>query len=470
MIYNFYHVTDVHYYSKKNFACDYEKMPQPFTQNCIVRSEESFKKALSIISEDKDTSTVIITGDLTNHGDKNSHTEVSALLREFTEKGGNPFVVSDTHDYPYFDIYTIDENGKRKPDVHLPREEVVNMYYPFGRSKGFDSYEGDDTTYIAEILPGLYYIAMGYDLTSEDGNHSPSFSDELMEWVKGHVQKAREKGGIVICSTHWPIITPSPAYEVMGKGNVFVNGEKRIRELADMGVKLFFSGHTHIQCMKDAVSDKGNRIYSVQTSSLSGYPPKMRKVTIDTDKGIVDIRTIDIDLPEVDLGMSFTEYARHGFFGIIESIPYNMEHDVEALVKTEGGITLPEDLILKHPKITMYLGRKLNGLTYETIIKFSKKYHNMKKSDYASVKDKKFVNLLLELAALLYRGNPHYSPDTVEYKMMMGSVKKIEKLLALLKVDIKKALDGYTLPELLDPLLYNSGLDDDNVTLNIDFS
>lgn len=469
MIYNFYHITDVHYYSKKNFACDYEKMPQPYTQNCIVRSEESFKKALSIISEDKDTSTVIITGDLTNHGDRNSHTEVSALLKEFTEKGGNPFVVSDTHDYPYFDIYTIDENGKRKPDVHLPREEVVNIYYPYGRNKGFDTYAGDDTTYIAEILPGLYYIAMGYDLTSEDGNHCPSFSDGLMEWVRGHVEKVKEKGGMVICSTHWPIITPSPAYEVMGKGNVFVNGEKRIRELADMGVKLFFSGHTHIQCMKDVVSDKGNRIYSVQTSSLSGYPPKMRKITIDTEKGTADIRTIDIDLPELNLGMSFTEYARHGFFGIIESIPYNMEHDVEALVKTEGGITLPNELILKHPKITMYLGRKLNGLTYEKIIKFSKKYHGMKESDYSAVKDKKFVDLLLELAALLYRGNPHYAPDTVEYKMLMGSVKKIEKLLTLFKVDLRSSLDGYTLPELLDPLLYNSGLDDDNVTLNIDF-
>lgn len=469
MIYNFYHVTDVHYYSKKNFACDYNTLPQPHTQNCIVRSEESFKKALEIIEKDRDTSTVIITGDLTNHGDKNSHTEVRDLLCEFTQKGGNPFVVSDTHDYPYFDIYTIDENGKRKPDVHLPREEVVKMYYPYGRDKGFDSFT-DDTTYIAEILPGLYYIAMGYDLVSEDGNHSPSFSDEIMAWVKGHVEKVREKGGIVICSTHWPIITPSPAYDVMGKGNTFVNGEKRIRELADMGVRLFFSGHTHIQCMKEVVSDKGNKIYSVQTSSLSGYPPKMRKITIDTEKGTVDIRTIDIDLPELNLGVSFTEYARRGFFGIIESIPYNMEHDVEALVKTEGGITLPEDLILKHPKIVMYLGRKLNGLTYESIIKFSKKYHNMKECDYASVKDKKFVDLLLEVAALLYRGNPHYSPDTVEYKMLMGSVKKIERLLSLFRVNLEGALEGYTLSELLEPLLYNSGLDDDNVSLSVDFN
>ncbi len=469
MVYNFYHITDVHYYSKKNFACDWRTLPQPHTQNCIITSEEAIKKALSVISADEDTDTVIITGDLTNHGDEYSHNEMSALLGEFSKNGGNPFVVTDTHDYPYFDIYSIDENGKRVPAVHLPREQVVRMYYPYGRDKGFDYYKGDDTTYIAEILPGLYYIAMGYDLTSEDKNNMPSFSDELMKWVKGHVDAAREKGGIVICGTHWPIITPSPAYDVMGKGNTFVNGEKRIRELADMGVRLFFSGHTHIQRMREVTTDKGNKIYSVQTSSLSGYPPKMRKITVDTETGNVEIRTIDIDLPELSLGMSFTEYARNGFFGIIESIPYNMEHDVEALVKTEGGITLPNDFILKHPKIVMYFGKKLNALTYEKVIRFSRKYNGMKEAEYASAKDKKFVKLILELAALLYRGNPHYSPETVEYKMLMGSIKKIEKLLSRLHVNVENSLAGYTLSDILEPLLYNSGIDDDNASLKVDF-
>ena len=183
MIYSFYHITDVHYYSKKNFACDWRTFPQPSTQICILKSEEAFKKALSIVENDEDTNTVKITGDLTNHGDEYSHIEVRDLLREFTEKGGNPFVVSDSHDYPEFFIYSNDENGKKIPAVHLPREEVVQMYYPFGRDRGFDTYT-DDTTYIAEILPGLYNIAMGYDTASEQHHRAPVFSDGLMEWVE----------------------------------------------------------------------------------------------------------------------------------------------------------------------------------------------------------------------------------------------------------------------------------------------
>ena len=464
MIYNFYHITDVHYYSKRNFKCDWRTFPQPNTQICILKSEEALKKAFEIIEADADTSTVIITGDLTNFGELYSHEEMRDLLQEFTERGGNPFVYTDNHDYPYFSGCAYDENGNEVVTEHLPEEEVKEMYFPFARGKAFDTFD-DGITYIAEILPGLYHIAMGYDFL-EEGHSSPDFSNELMEWVRGHVEKAKEKGAIVTCSTHRPIVAPSPAYGVVGKGHSFPNGEARMKELADMGIRLFFSGHSHAQCMKDVVSEKGNRIYSVQTSSLAAFPPKMRKITIDTEKGTADIHTIDIELP--DLGMSFSEYSKKGFLGIIEEIPYNMEHDVEAFANTQGGVSMPKDLIMKHQRAVRFLGKKLNRLSYGRVAKFSKKYHDLKPQDYEDCKDKKFVNLVLEMISNLYRGNAPYSPDTVEYKITMGAMKKIEKILSFVRVDIKKTLGGFTLSEFIEPLLYNSGLDDDNVTVPLD--
>lgn len=465
MIYSFYHITDVHYYSKKNFRCDLSTFPQPSTQICILKSEEAFKKALETVRNDNDTSTVIITGDLTNHGESYSHEEVRDLLQKFTEDGGNVFVYTDNHDYPNFPVHSYDEKGNKVPVEHMPEKEVKEMYYPYGRDKAFEIYSGDDTTYIAEILPGLYYIALGYDVEDRESIHNPYFSDELMSWVKAQVLKAKEKGATVICSTHRPIVAPSPAYEVVGKGHSFIDGDRRMKELADMGVRLFFSGHTHIQCMKEITSDNGNRIFSVQTSSLAAFPPKMRKITIDTEKNTADIRTIDIELPDLDV--PFAEYAKRGFLGIIESIPYNMEHDVEAFANTDGGISLPKDLILKHPKIVMFLGRNLNGLTYGKVAKFSRKYHKLTERELADIKDRKFVKLILELVSNLYRGNAPYSPDTAEYKITMGSFKKIEKLISVFGINSKKLLGGYTLPEFVEPLLYNSGLDDDNVTVSL---
>ncbi len=463
----FYHITDSHFYSKKNFACDPWSLPQFDGQIAFRESEEILHKALEIILKDEDTSTVIFTGDMTDHGDRWSHEELTCILKDFTEKGGRPFVVTDSHDYPWFEIFKIDENGNKVPKEHLERETVVPMYYPYGRDKAIAVYDGDDTTYIAEILPGLRYIAMGYDLVSDEGKHDPEFSEELMVWTEVQIKKAQDDGCIVICSTHWPVVLPSPIYSIMGQGNFFLKGEECMKRLADAGVRLFFSGHTHIQCIKEVTSDKGNKLYSVQTSALSGYPPKMRKIIIDTDNNTAEVITIDIDVPELNLGMTFHEYTRKGFLGSIEEVPYNMEHDVEAFANTGGGITLPQDLIRKHPKVVMFLGKKLNNLTYGNMAEFSKKYHGMKKDEYAHLADKKVVPFVFELVAGLFKGNQIYSPDTVEYKIAMGVAKKAEKLAKLFKVDTRKFLKGYSLPEVLAPLLYNSGIDADNVKLNI---
>lgn len=467
MIYSFYHLTDLHYYSKRNFACDPWSLPQFDGQISFRESEEINKAAFDIILKDEETKTVIVTGDLTDNGDKFSHEEMTGLLKDFTEKGGRPFVFTDSHDYPWFDIFRYDENGEKVPNEHLPEDEVMPMYYPFGRDKAIAVYDGDKTSYVAELFPGLRYIAMGYDYTSEDKLHDPKFSSKLVKWVTDQIRIAKSDGAQVVCGTHWPVVLPSPIYGVLAKGNTFVNGEETLRKLADEGVRLFFSGHSHIQRIREIVSDDGNKIYSVSTSALVGFPPKMRKITIDTQSETVKIRTIDMDTPELKLGMSFNEYTRKGFLGSLEEVPYNMEHDVKAFAETGGGITLPKELILKYPKVVMYLGKKLNGLTYGKMAKFSSKYHGMKESEYAAVSQKKVVPFIFEVVAGLYQGNQKYSPDTVEYKIAMGVAAKLDRLTSNLKIDIPKLLGGYSLSQTLKPLLYNSGIDDDNAELKI---
>ncbi len=467
MKYSFYHITDSHYYSKKNFDCDPWTLPQFSDQISFRESEEILKKALEIILDDKETSTVLFTGDLTNHGDKFSHDEMIEILSDFTEKGGRPFVFTDAHDYPWFDIFKIDKDGNKAPKAHLPREEVVPMYYPFGRDKAITTYNGDDTSYVAEIFPGLRYIAMGYDLIGNNGETDPTFSDTLMKWTETQIKKAHNDGCMVILGTHWPVVLPSPIYGIMGKGHTFTNGEDCIKRFADLGVRLFFSGHTHIQCIKEVVSKSGNKIYSVQTSALVGYPPKMRKIIIDTDTNTATVTTIDMEVPELNLDVSLQEYTRKGFFGIIESVPYNMEHNVEAFANTGGGITLPKDIILKHPKTVKFIGKKINGLTAEKMAKFSKKYHGMKKDEYAHLSDKKVVPFIFELAAGLYKGNQNHTPESAEYKITTGVTKKLDRIANILRIDLKKYLCGYSLTEIIKPLLYNSEIDDDNAELKL---
>ncbi len=463
----FYHITDSHYYSKKNFSCDPWSLPQFDGQISFRESEEILKEALNIILNDDETNTVIFTGDMTDHGDEYSHNELIDVLTEFEKNGGRPFVVTDSHDYPWFEIFRIDENGKKAPKEHMKRSDVVPMYYPFGRYKGFDKFDGDDTTYIAEILPNLRYIALGYNFTAADNEHSPIFPEELMSWVKNHTDKAKKEGAIVICGTHWPVVSPSPAYDILGEGNTFVNGEEYCKCFADMGISLIFTGHSHIQSMKKVVSEEGNVIYNVQTSALAGFPPKMRKITINTETKICNIRTIDMEVPQLNLDMTLYDYTRKGFLGSIEDIPYNMEHDIAAFAETGGGITLPKDFIYKHPKLVSFIGKKINNLTYGKMAKFSRKYHNMKPAEYEHLKNEKVVPFIFSLVDGLFSGKRNYTPETVEYKITMAVLTKAEKIVNMLHIDLSKPLKGYSIKEIVEPLLYNNSLDVDNVDVFI---
>ena len=62
-------------------------------------------------------------------------------------------------------------------------------------------------------------------------------------------------------------------------------------------------------------------------------------------------------------------------------------------------------------------------------------------------------NLIRQLVLHLYSGNAPYTPDTAEYKIVIGFVNIIDSVLKLLHIKIRLA-------DLVRPLLYNSGIND----------
>ena len=67
-------------------------------------------------------------------------------------------------------------------------------------------------------------------------------------------------------------------------------------------------------------------------------------------------------------------------------------------------------------------------------------------------------DLIRQLVLHLYSGNAPYTPDTAEYKIVIGFVNIIDSVLKLLHIKMR-------LSDLVRPLLYNSGIDDSNADL-----
>ena len=117
-----YVMTDIHIYSKRNWMSDPYKWERKATQMQMRESEEIIREAFDIILNDPDTSTVLITGDLTDNGEITSHEDLLKIFEEYTEKGLRIRVTTSTHDYrcmdyPRIDIPTKEEKRCRSINV-----------------------------------------------------------------------------------------------------------------------------------------------------------------------------------------------------------------------------------------------------------------------------------------------------------------------------------------------------------------
>ena len=463
MKYSFYHITDPHYFSKKNYDGDPWALPQWNDQIAMRESEEILKKALGMILKDSETHTVIFTGDMTHHGDKESHEELTALLDSFESEGGNVFAFTDSHDYPdEMPVFRFGKDGKPYEKEHMEKEDVLPLYKKYGVNKAFAVY-GEEESFVAEIFPGLRYVALCY----EKSNNGFYFSEDYKQWLKNQALSAEKEGAVMIGGIHQPIIAPNTVYSVISRENVFENGKKVGAELAEIGINLVFSGHCHMHGIQWSESENGKPFYDVSTASLVGCPPKMRRITVDTELKTAEITTILMDLPELNLGMSLEQYCRKGFLGSLEAIPYNMEHDVKAFAETGGGISLPKEKIMKHKRIVSRAGKFLNNFTFGKAEKIARLGNGLKKIECSSVKDKKVVPFVFDIICNIYSGDSYISPKSAEYQITSGVVSVIDSVIKILPVDFKKLAGFGTLKEIVEPLLFNKGIDHNNAVLNL---
>lgn len=463
MKYSFYHITDTHYFSKKNYDGDPWALPQWNDQIAMRESEEILKKALSMILKDSETHTVLFTGDVTHHGDRDSHEELTALLDDFESRGGNVFAFTDFHDCPYdMEIFRFDKDGKPCKKEHMEKGEVLPLYEKYNVGKALSVY-GDGRSWTAEIFPGLRYTALCYE-KSKEGLY---FSEDYKSWLKNQALEAEKSGAMLIGGIHPPIISPNPVYSAVSRENVFIKGEETGAFLGDMGMSLVFSGHCHMHAVQSCVSERGRPFYNISTCALAGYPPKMRRVTVDTELKMAQITTILMDLPELNLGMSLEQYCRKGFLGILEAVPYNMEHDVKAFAETGGGINFPKEKIMRHKRLVSRAGRFLNNFTFGKGEKLARLGNGMKRIECSDIKDKKVVPFLFDVICNIYSGDCYISPESAEYKIAMGVVSAADRVIKILPVDIKKLTGFDTLKEIAGPVLFNDKIDHNNAVLDI---
>ena len=463
-------VTDVHYYARENGTEGkaYEK-EEAKSQQVIKDSDLVIKKGFDMLCEDNSSDIVVVAGDTTRNGEYTSHEGILALLRELKAKGKKVYVITATHDYR--------GDGKGRgfsgdEMVGVPavsdRHDLWDMYYEFGPSEAI-SYHKESMCYVVQLAPGYRLFALNDDTNYKgDGQGGSGYSDSCMEWIMEQLEDARKNDQYVIAMTHHPMVSPSPFYSIIGKGDMQRNHETTREIFADAGLHCMLTGHTHIHNISYITTAKGNRFYDISCSALIGCPPNYRNVTFDPKNARIEVDTVTItDVPGVDTnGESFDKYMEGFFFGMIRRVVWAMGYDIDKLAEMTPAFSIPSEKVYKLRHIIKPIGKFLNKLTFKKIWRVSKKENGLSKADIEDIKDNKVVDFIVELVKNLYCGDAPYTPDTREYKLTCAFLNIIDSFLNTIRMPIGKFLKGAkSVRSLVEPLLWKDGFRDDRATL-----
>ncbi len=453
-------ITDTHYYSRKNGTEGkaYEK-DESKSQMVVKDSDLVLKRAFDMLCEDTSTDIVVLSGDTTRNGEITSHDEFIEMLRDLKKRGKRVYVITATHD---FRGGGVSKGFVGDEQIEVPaienRHDLWDMYYEFGPNEAISTFP-QSLCYCVQLAPGYRMLALNDDTNDKEEGRGSGYSDECKKWILEQIEDAKKNDQFIFAMTHHPMISPSPFYSIIGKGDMQRDHEETRELFADAGLQVMLTGHTHVHNIGYVTTEKGNRFYDIASGAVIGCPPVMRNVIFDPKNKKVDVDTIYVDnVDGLDTkGKSFPDYMKGFFFGMIAKVIWAMGNDIDELAYMTPAFSIPGEKVKKLGWIIKPIGKWLNKLTFKKIWKLCKKESGLKKADIADIADNKVTDFILELVQNLYCGDSPYTPDTREYKLTCGLLNIIDSFLDTIHLSIGKILKGATsVRGLVEPLLWKN--------------
>ncbi len=473
---SFYILTDTHYVSKRSYVPGSKSFArrEKGDQIALRATPEILRSFFDEILADKESDAVLITGDLVNSGDRCSHEDFIAELKALTDAGKRVFVTTATHDYcgmgddeNFFKAGFYTEDGS-EPAECVRKHELAGLYHDFGPAQS-DSVDSESGSYSLKLFEGVRLIALN---DNGNGRSHCGLFDEGFAWLENEIDKANAAGEKVLLAVHHPVISPWDVFAHVVDFEMF-GGYKRLWALmCEKGVRVVFTGHTHVQNIRKYEDAQGRYFYDVSTTALVSAAGCMRKVTVDTDENVCDVSSVRIDkIKDFDTGgKSFHDYIyRLNFIGKIEeALPLALT-DWDAFLREAEGV-LPVDKLAAHKSLVKFGVKKAQNLKMKTLAKFGRKYGDITKEEIAAFGDEKALPKLFAIGACVYAGNGPFPPETAEYKAFMGVLRRLDKLCRTLKIGaVAKLLpEGQTLADVAEPFICNNRTgDDDSIEIDL---
>ena len=278
-------ITDLHYLSPE-LAVEGEALSvfERQTGRNVKDLHEVFDKVLDdLISEEVDI--LLVTGDITNHGERLSHEGFLEKILPLQESGTQVFVIPGNHDINIQDAKAY-RGEFATPADNISKEEFAELY----KSMGYDdALMRDDASlsYLYEIDEYTWLLAIDtnrYDEYEKGYLSGGRIKQQTMDWMLDILNDADSKGIRVLGVMHHGLLEHLPYQSTLFPDYLIEEWQKNSEILADAGLEIVFTGHFHSNDITMQTTHSGNTIYDVETASLAQYPFAYRIMKLsDTD-------------------------------------------------------------------------------------------------------------------------------------------------------------------------------------------
>jgi 3',5'-cyclic AMP phosphodiesterase CpdA len=265
---------------------------------------DEMAEALIYDVEQKKPAFIILSGDLTNNGERSSHQELTEKLKRIEQKGTSVYVIPGNHDL--FNPWARSFSGdKQLLTDSITDKDFVKMYADFGYKQAV-SRDKESLSYIVKAAPNLWVLMIDssqylnnqkYGFPQTDGRIAPS----TLSWMDESMKLAAKEHASVITVMHHNLLSHT---SMSVSGFKLNNSQEAIQSLRKNGLNLVLSGHIHMQdiqvdptdAYQDSASTKQKPIYDIATSAMAVNPHQYGAMTFDPISRTVNYKTAALNV------------------------------------------------------------------------------------------------------------------------------------------------------------------------------
>ncbi len=312
----FYVTSDIHYLA--NDLTDGGEAFQKFVNTGDGRVLNYIDPLMSAFTNDiksKKPDVLIISGDLTSNGEKQSHLELARRLEVIKKSGTLVYVIPGNHDVS--NPYARGFRGSEQYAVSsINADDFSKIYDDFGYSDAV-SRDPASLSYLAAPSEDVWLLML--DTAKYDNNRklgAPETDGEIrpetLDWIKKCSSLAKKHHAQLIAVMHHSLMD----HGAVSKNFTLNNSKQAIDAFQNADIKLSLTGHIHLQDIKSYYNEN-KTVYDISSSSFGRYPQQYGVIKYSNIDGFnystsrIDVEDWARDVHSTDENLiNFAEYSK----------------------------------------------------------------------------------------------------------------------------------------------------------------